>query len=438
MFLTFFACEIEPFEGNDVIEQQLTLPELFEANFSLEEFDDENGDIINNIEVNWESFKTKTYNEKKWYEFKVIQHKPVTYSGNGEIQGKFFTLLAHKNENGIKYFINKMLSYQNERDYTYFNIEEKFYGGIVHLYNIKGETEHLFHFEKGVVIHSVESIKVKSEATNSLGLVSRGDCHQKGNTSRCTDALSCGITVGSGGSSNEGNGSCGNAAGGASGWTPITTYHFTDWYNNHGNNYTYNGTTYDGHTTEWIWVSSNGYTPPQVSWTYAETSGSGPNPDGYSSGNTTYSDNPPTGDVEEKDKTIPVVDQTLTEICGDYSWKVDQYSATVNITNIYVQALRPTKAGVYSIDVKFDVLCVDIPYQGTARNASITFNASYERAKRNLMNWLTKNPSINDDFIATKQFKVFLLKSLRLSQPGSTISTRPCAGSSTSKAKYCV
>lgn len=433
--LTFFACETEPFGGNELTEQQLTTKELFKVNYSLEDFEDESGHIVNNIEVDWDNYKTKIFQENEWYEFQINQKKPMSYMGNGEIRGQSFTLLAHQDGNGYKFYINKMLSFHNDNEFTYFGLREKFFGGMVYLYNLEGEVEHLVHYEKGKPMHSVESIKVNPETIDSLGLVSRGDCHERGNTARCDDALSCGIDVSGGASS---NGSCGGGGtGGGTGWTPVTTYHFTDWYNNNGNNWSYNGTTYDGYTTEWVWIPG-GYNPPQTSWTYATTTGGGSSLDGYSSGNTTYSDNPPPNDTNEDEKTIPVVQQTLTQICGDYRWNLDQYSATVNITNVYVQALRPTKSGVHSIDVKFDVLCVDIPYQSTSRNASITFNAAYERAKRNLMNWLTNNPSINDDFIATEQFKVFLLRSLRTSQPGSTLSTNPCAGSSTSEAKYCV
>jgi hypothetical protein len=300
--LIIAGCEIEPFGDDNIIKDSLTIQEEFQLNFSLENFDDPSGHIVENIEVNWANYKTKIYAEKEWYEFEVMQRKPITYKGNGEIQGQFFTLLAHKNEDGIKYYINKMLSFQNGKGYTHFNIEEKYYGGMVYLYNLQGEVEHLFHFEKGVPLHSVESTKVKSETTNSLGLVSRGDCHQKGNTARCTDALSCGIRVGSGGSSNGGTGSCGSAAGGGTGWTPVTTYHYTDWYNNRGSHSEYSHTEYNGSSTEWVWISggSQTYNYSNTSTNYASGS---TNPDGYTSG-VTYSDNPPNNVVGN---TMPIV-----------------------------------------------------------------------------------------------------------------------------------
>jgi hypothetical protein len=326
-----------------------------------------------------------------------------------------------------------MLSFSDGEGFTYFTITERYYHGMVYLYNLKGEAEHLMHFEKGVAMHGIESIKVETTDSDNLGLISRGDCWEKGNTARCDSALDCALN-----GTNSGGGCGGGSASGGSGWTQITTFHFTDWYNNNGNNWSYNGYTYDGYSTEWIWVSGGNNSGIESSWTYAQTSGSNSTSEGHGSGGAVFSNEPPEDADGENDKVVLGSEQTLTEICGKYDWKVDQYSATVNISNIYVQALRPTTSGVYSIDVEFDVLCVNIPYQGTARNADITFNAAYERAKRNLMRWLQSNPTINDDFIATEQFKEFLRRALITSQPGSTISTRPCSGSATSEAKYCV
>ena len=304
--LTFFACETEPFGGNELTQQQLSAKELFKVNYSLEDFEDESGHITNNIEVDWDNYETKIFQENEWYEFQINQKKPMSYEGNGEIKGQSFTLLANKNEEGYKFYINKMLSFQNDKEFTYFGLQEKLYGGMVYLYNLKGELEHLIHYEKGNPMHNVESIKINSDITEKLGLVSRGGCWEKGNTARCDDALSCGIQVGGGGSS---NGSCGGGGtSGGTGWTPVTTYHYTDWYNNNGDSWSYNGTTYDGHTTEWVWISGNGQNNSVTSWSYAETSGSGPNFDGYQSGEVNYMDNAPRG-AEKAD--IIIYDSSL-------------------------------------------------------------------------------------------------------------------------------
>ncbi len=294
IFSLILGCETEPLGQTQTLEQRLTVAQAFEAEFTLENFEDISGHINRNIEVNWDYFEIKTYNDKQWYEFKVKQNKPVTYSNKGRIKGQFFTVLAHKGENEIKYFINKMLSFSNGKGYTYFNIEERSYHGMTYLYNLQGEAEYLFHYEKGKPLNSVESIKIEEEEVNSLGLIARAGCTEKANTSRCDSALECALNI-----DGEGGGSCGGgSAAGGSGWVPITTYHYTDWYNQNGDSSTYNGTTYDGSTTEWVWVPGSGSNNSQISWTYAETAGGGSsNPDGYTSGETTFSENPP--DSEE-------------------------------------------------------------------------------------------------------------------------------------------
>ncbi|AKA36539.1 hypothetical protein [Flagellimonas lutaonensis] len=294
----------------------MTLVKEFQLHFDLTEFDDPSGHIVENIKVDWANYKTEKFDDKEWYEFQVIEERPVAYSGEGRIQGQYFTLLAHKTDEGFKFFVNKMLSYSDGEGFTYFNIKEKYYHGMAYLYNLEGEVEHLFHFEKGKLMRSVESIKTDISETETLGLIARGECHEKASTARCNSALECALNGGPNGNGTGGNGCGGGGGPGGSGggFRMVTTHHYTDWYNDRGSYSEYSHTEYNGSTSEWVWVGgSSGYSGQgysDSSYNYASTS-----PEGYSSGQVDYSITPPANAEEEPNKLILNLNDMLEYPC---------------------------------------------------------------------------------------------------------------------------
>jgi hypothetical protein len=62
--LPFLGCETEPL-GTKPIEENITLQEEFQLKFSLEYFDDPSGHVTENIEIDWDKYKTKTFDGKE-------------------------------------------------------------------------------------------------------------------------------------------------------------------------------------------------------------------------------------------------------------------------------------------------------------------------------------------------------------------------------------
>lgn len=272
------GCEDDTTVPMETADKELTPQEFFRSQFTLDHFEDPSGHVVENIEIDWNDYQTKTFNDKTWYEFKAIQHQPTEILGKDRIRGSFYSLLAYKDGDGSKMYLNKMLSYSDGEGFTYFNIAEKYYHGMVYLYNLEGEVEHLFHFQKGNLKHSVENIKLVPTETDALGLIARGECHQKASTARCYDALGCALEqIGSG---------CGSGGTGGS-YVSVTTHYYTDWYNNRGGTLDYSHTQYNGSSSEWVWMSSNSGSSGYANTSYNYAVGS-TNQEGYTSG-TTYS-----------------------------------------------------------------------------------------------------------------------------------------------------
>lgn len=290
-FILFASCEIEPYR--DDAQLSTNIIEEFQAKFSLKNFEDPSGHITENIEVNWNNYTTKLYDDKLWFEFQIIENRPKSYSKKGELRGEHFTLLAHKEGSRIKLYINKMLATTDGDGFTYFSIQEKYYGGMVYLYNLMGEVEHLSYFEKGDLIRTIADNNVNEEENWALGLSISASCHEKANVARCDSALQCALDGGANGDS----GSCG---GGGGGYVTVTTFHFTDWYNNRGSYSDYSHTTYDGSTTELVWVSSDSSSGWDSGYSEENTGYANTNPDGY----TTYSDKKPRNAIEDPYKVV--------------------------------------------------------------------------------------------------------------------------------------
>ncbi|WP_350285561.1 hypothetical protein [uncultured Croceitalea sp.] len=294
------GCETEPIAQNEAVEEPLSLNEAFKLAFSLSSFEDPTGHIIESIEVDWHTFQVRSLEGKKWYEFDIKQKQPVAFTGEGEIQGQFFTLLAHKNEDGIKFFVNKMLSFSAGEGYTYFNIAERHYHGMLYLYNLKGQVEYVHHYEKGELMSGIEDVLIDPHNTEKLGLATASRCNYKASAKPCS-----GNNCGKSGAYSSPTSPCGGRGngGGNGGYTQVTTHHYTDWYNNRGSYSEYSHTQYNGSSSEWVWVSrggSSGASSSRSSQNFAMVS---------ANGRTYYTSRKPSSNSSNPEKII--VDYTL-------------------------------------------------------------------------------------------------------------------------------
>ena len=253
------SCQKENAEDESIISAtEVSILSKLENSFSLKDFADPVDQIKNNLKIDWHSFTKKEIEGSDWYEFKVSETKPSSISGDAEqdgvetnIKGYNYSMIAIDTENQPKYFVIKIVSFSHQSDYSYFNIQDKKHHGMVYIYNLKGGTEYVEHYQKGILKSRIQNLETDNTIT---GLVSREapSCGEQkaSTTARCSDALECGLNFGSGSS----GGGCGS--GGTGGYVTVTTHHYTYWYDIRDSSKELNHIQYNGSSREYVWVSN--------------------------------------------------------------------------------------------------------------------------------------------------------------------------------------
>lgn len=203
----------------NVTEIELSETQQLQSKFSLEDFDDVF--VKNNLEIDWNNFNTNLNSESKVFSYEFDTHFKVKSSIEDYAKYK---LLASKNElNDWKFEIIKFsTSKENINNYlSYFSVNN-FSGSIYH-YNLKGENTLIKVYSKGKI---TEEISIND--FNNVNTLAKAPPIGGGHCLGC--------------------------------WTLVRTEHYTDWYTNSGGGSTlyYSHSTYDGATTEWVYIPSNG------------------------------------------------------------------------------------------------------------------------------------------------------------------------------------
>ncbi|MFD0837257.1 DUF6973 domain-containing protein [Mariniflexile aquimaris] len=203
----------------NVAEIELTETQQLQNKFTLENFDDVF--VKNNLEIDWDNFKTNlnTENEINSYEFNTN----FKVKSSIEDYAKY-KLLASKNElNDWNFELIKFSASKENinNNLSYFSIYN-FTGSIYH-YNLDGNNTLIKVYSKGKITEEI-SIKDFSNVNTLAKAPPIGGGH----------CLGC--------------------------WSLVRTEHYTDWYTNSGGGSTlyYSHSTYNGATTEWVYIPVNG------------------------------------------------------------------------------------------------------------------------------------------------------------------------------------
>lgn len=131
-------------------------------------------------------------------------------------------------------------------------------------------------------------------------------------------------------------------------------------------------------------------------------------------------------------------EQSLTRICGNYSFVQIGNAQYANISNLHIEFYVQTSTSSFDvIDIDLNEICVSIPYVSTVGAKNI-FNDSWESAKQNIFDAVQENPYEYNSTTATHLFKDYLLQELISEQPGSSYSSTPCVNVPSTEANYCL
>ncbi|WP_452221536.1 hypothetical protein [Lacinutrix salivirga] len=203
----------------NIAEIKQTETQKLQSKYTLDNFDDVF--IKNNLKIDWDDFKSNvnSQNEVIAYEFNTSFEVKSSIENYAK-----YKLLASKNVvNAWSFEIIKFSTNKENisNDLSYFMLNH-FTGSIYH-YNLKGDNTLIKVFENGKII---EKITVKDfDNVNTLA---------KAPAVGGTHCLGC--------------------------WSLVRTEHYTDWYTNSGGGSTlyYSHSTYNGATTEWVYIPGNG------------------------------------------------------------------------------------------------------------------------------------------------------------------------------------
>lgn len=226
----------------------------FKQQFDLNEIDDTQNLINDKISVVWDKATEMEFEGKTWIEFPIVQHIRPTLKFNF-ITNVEYSLLATMTNQGPLLYINKMSSYNNSPYYSLFSLEEKFYTGMVHLYQISGKPVVMRYYGKGNLVSSL----LHEDFDLSVELPVTARCTQRSSlTAACESTNNCDPPA-------TPNNPCGGNATGS--YVLVYTSHTTDWYydrngDGRAQSSEYANTQFNGYTSEWVWVPGSGGSGP--------------------------------------------------------------------------------------------------------------------------------------------------------------------------------
>lgn len=201
----------------NVTEIELSEIQQLQNNFTLDNFDDVF--VKNNLEIDWENFKTNINSENHLISYEFNTNYKVKSSIDDYVK---YTLLASKNEINdwsfelIKFSTNKLDINKNFSCFITNNLT-----GSVYHYNLNGDNTLIKIYSKGKLIEEISIKNYDNVSTLAKAPIYNGHCY-----------------------------GC---------WILVRTEHYTDWYTNSagGSSLYYSHSTYNGSTTEWVWLSEN-------------------------------------------------------------------------------------------------------------------------------------------------------------------------------------
>ena len=377
--------------NENVAEIEQTETQQLQNKFTLDNFDDVF--VKNYLEIDWDDFKTNPNSESELisYEFNAYFKVKSTIEDYAK-----YKLLASKDElNDWNFEIVKFSTSKENtnNDLSYFSIDN-FTGSIYH-YNLNGENTLIKVYSKGKITEEI-SAKDLGNVNPLAKAPADGGTH-------CTGC-----------------------------WTLVRTDHFTDWYTNSGGGTTlyYSHSTYDGASTEWVYIPSNGdyYGMP-----YDPEDGSYHNHYDYPHGGGSTDNH---NDEDITDEWIEDVTQQRNLLCGSYTFSSIGDASVANISGLGMSIRK----GYIGIDAEFSSsLCITIANCIPA-HASALFNSAWNVAMSEVYTYLNATYTISAP--TPEQLKAhilsFLNTNLALLEPGSIVSSSPCSGSiPTTGASYC-
>ncbi len=226
----FFGCDKDlQLYNTEINELNVTDLQKLRGSFTLKNFEDPVGEVVDNIQVDWNSYIVKNIEGHSWYEFNILESRPVIFSDTDEIfsekidsriKGYRYTLLGNVSSGVASFTLVKIVSFSHDDDYSYFELKEKHHHGMVYMYNMTGIADYVMYYQKGKVISNLQNSELNESTLSLVSKTAPTECYQKVDmTARCDSALECAL----GGGNNSGGG-CGTTAGG---YVSVTTYHYT-------------------------------------------------------------------------------------------------------------------------------------------------------------------------------------------------------------------